>query len=66
MWSKFEAENCPGKDDMRLARRAVVFGVAALAASRVKAQGLPPFRFALTPVLPDNHALRAARASRNW
>jgi phosphonate transport system substrate-binding protein len=58
----------PGEDDMRLARRTVVFGVAALSAPWVRAQGSPSFRFALTPVFLDNDAavisaLRAALAS---
>jgi phosphonate transport system substrate-binding protein len=53
---------------MQVARRAMVFGMAALAAPWVQAQGSPRFRFALTPVFLDNDAavigaLRAALAS---
>jgi phosphonate transport system substrate-binding protein len=52
---------------MRCTRRAALLGVAALAAPRVRAQGSPWFRFALTPVFLDNDAaviaaLRAALA----
>jgi phosphonate transport system substrate-binding protein len=53
---------------MQHTRRAVVFGVAALTAPWVRAQGSLSFRFALTPVFLDNDAavigaLRAALAS---
>jgi phosphonate transport system substrate-binding protein len=52
---------------MRLTRRSLAFGVAALAAPWVRAQG-SPFRFALTPVFLDNDAaviaaLKSALAS---
>jgi phosphonate transport system substrate-binding protein len=52
---------------MRLTRRALAFGAAALAAPWVRAQG-SPFRFALTPVFLDNDAaviiaLKSALAS---
>jgi phosphonate transport system substrate-binding protein len=62
-----EAENRPGEDGKRT-RRAVVFGVAALAVPWVQSQGSPSFRFALAAVFLDNDAavidaLRAALAS---
>lgn len=52
---------------MQGTRRAMLLAAAALAAPRLRAQGRPPFRFALTPVFLDNDAgviaaLRAALA----
>ncbi len=41
---------------MKTTRRAMLAGAAVLAAPWVRAQGILPFRFALTPVFLDNDA----------